>query len=181
MNIVKLVKQAKRGNKESLLQLIMTEKDTYYRLAYTYMGNPHDAMDALEEMIVILYEKIDQLKSEKAFYSWSKTVLVNTCKSMLKQQSRLVLQEDMMLDGKEARQTAAINDPYRSSDQQMDMQQMLQVLNEQQKEAVMLKYWHDLDYETIAAITDTSIGTVKSRVFQGLKKLRERYGGEQLG
>lgn len=108
-------------------------------------------------------------------------MLVNTCKSMLKQQSRLVLQEDMTLDGKEARQTASVNDPYRSSDQQMDMQQMLQVLNEQQKEAVMLKYWHDLDYETIAAITDTSIGTVKSRVFQGLKKLRERYGGEQLG
>ncbi|MFC6331484.1 RNA polymerase sigma factor [Paenibacillus septentrionalis] len=181
MNVVRLVKQAKKGNKESLLELIMTEKDAYYRLAYTYMGNPHDAMDALEEMIVILYEKIDQLKSEKAFYSWSKTVLVNTCKGMLKQRNRLVFQDDLLLEGQDVKLAAASYDPYKKSDQQMDMDQMLLSLNEHQKEAIQLKYWHDLDYETIASITNTSVGTVKSRVFQGLKKLKERYGGGQFG
>ena len=35
MKVIRLVKKAKRGNKEALLQLIMTEKDVYYRLAFT--------------------------------------------------------------------------------------------------------------------------------------------------
>ena len=42
----------------------MAEKDVCYRLALTYMGNTHDAMD---EMIVSIYEKIDQLKKEEVF------------------------------------------------------------------------------------------------------------------
>ena len=94
MNVVRLVKKAKKGSKEALLQLIMAEKDDYYRLALTYMGNTHDAMDAMEEMIVKVYEKIDQLKKEEAFYSWSKTILVNSCKSMLRKQKKLVLLDD---------------------------------------------------------------------------------------
>ena len=84
MKVNHLVKQAQKGNKEALLQLIMADKDAYYRLAYTYMGNEHDAMDAMEDMIVTLYEKIDQLKKGEAFYSWSKTILVNRCKTLLR-------------------------------------------------------------------------------------------------
>ena len=94
MDVVRLVKKAKRGSKEALMELIMAEKDSMYRLALTYMGNQHDAMDALEEMIVKLYENIGQLKKEEAFYSWSKTILVNICKTTLRKQKKLVLMDE---------------------------------------------------------------------------------------
>ncbi|MCL6459042.1 MAG: RNA polymerase sigma factor, partial [Gorillibacterium sp.] len=68
--------------------------------------------------------------------------------------------------------------PYKSNDQQMDIQASLLHINEQQKEAIQLKYLHDLDYQTIAEMTNVSIGTVKSRVFEGLKRLRDYYRGE---
>ncbi|MNC74505.1 RNA polymerase sigma factor RpoE [compost metagenome] len=61
----------------------------------------------------------------------------------------------------------------------MDIQALLQYINEHQREAIQLKYFHDLDYQTIADMTQVSIGTVKSRIFQGLKKLREHYGGDE--
>lgn len=182
MKVVKLVRQAKKGDKQALMELIMAEKDAYYRLAYTYMENSHDAMDALEDMIVILYEKIDQLKSEHAFYSWSKTILVNRCKGMLRQQNKLVLGEEG-IELADRQLQAESRDPYHGSDRHMDMQGMLSTLNEQQKESIILKYFHDLDYATIAHITGVPVGTVKSRVFQALKKLRTeyQYGGEQHG
>ncbi|WP_332455180.1 RNA polymerase sigma factor [Paenibacillus crassostreae] len=94
MNVVRSVKRAKKGDKEALLQLIMAEKEAYYKLAFTYMGNEHDAMDAMEDMIVRLYDKIEQLKKEESFYSWSKTILVNCCKSLLRKQKKLVLIEN---------------------------------------------------------------------------------------
>ncbi|MBS4205331.1 sigma-70 family RNA polymerase sigma factor [Lederbergia citrea] len=175
MNVVRLVKKAKKGNKEALLQLVMAEKDVYYRLAFTYMGNTHDAMDAMEEMIVLLFEKIEQLKKEEAFYSWSKTILVNSCKTLLRKRKKLVLVDewsDRELD------QALTNDPYIASEQQMDIEQMLLHVNEHQKEAIQLKYFHDLDYQTIADMTNVSIGTVKSRIFQGLKKLRDHFRGD---
>jgi RNA polymerase sigma factor (sigma-70 family) len=175
MNVVRLVKKAKRGSKEALMELIMAEKDDLYRLCFTYMGNQHDAMDVLEEMIVRLYENIGQLKKEEAFYSWSKTILVNLCKTTLRKQKKLVLIDDWQSSKeKESESASKIN----SSDQQMEIEEMLAILNDNQKEAIQLKYLLDYDYQTIAEMTNVPIGTVKSRVFQGLRKLKDHFGGE---
>ncbi|SDC44481.1 RNA polymerase sigma-70 factor, ECF subfamily [Paenibacillus sp. UNCCL117] len=178
MDVVRLVKQAKKGSKEALLQLILSEKDAYYKLAFTYMGNAPDAMDAMEDMIVRLYENIHRLQKDTAFYSWSKTILVNSCKSMLKKRNKLVLMEDWPDAHPKEPEPAFIGDPYKRSDEQMDIEAMFIHINEHQREAIQLKYIHDLDYQTIADMTQVSIGTVKSRIFQGLKKLRARYGGD---
>lgn len=67
--------------------------DTLYRLAYTYTNNEHDAMDALKNMIDIVYEKIKQLKNPQAFYTWSKFILVNECRTLLQKQKRIVFLE----------------------------------------------------------------------------------------
>lgn len=178
MDVVRCVKQAKKGNKEALLQLIMSEKDVYYRLAFRYMGNEHDAMDAMEEMIVIVYEKMDQLKKEEAFYSWSKTILVNCCKSLLLKRNKLVLLEDWDTTDERDLSHAVISDPYRRSEQKIDMEALLLRVNENQREAIQLKYFHDLDYQTIADITKVSIGTVKSRIHNALQTLKNHYRGD---
>lgn len=177
MNVSRLVKRAKRGNKAALVQLIMAEKDAYYRLAFTYTGNQHDALEAMDEMIVKVYENISQLKDNDAFFCWSKTILVNTCKAMIRKQKRLVLTDDLStVEGNRP----STKDPYEQSEQYMVIENLLQHINDHQKEAIQLKYFHDLDYQTIAEMTNVSVGTVKSRIFNGLKKLREYYGGDEL-
>lgn len=170
MNLRSAVKKAKKGSKEALIQLIMEEKENYYRLAYVYVGNEHDAMDAMEDMIVTVYEKIHQLNDPEAFYSWSKTILVNLCKTMLRKKNRLVLKEEWSDEG-------GSSNPLENSDRDMEIQDMLLQLNEHQAEAIRLKYILDLDYSTAAKVMGVSVGTAKSRVFQGLKKLRETFGG----
>ncbi len=77
------VKKARNGDKEALLSLIMKEKDNYYKLAYIYMKNEHDALDILQEMIIVLYKEIPKLRKLNSFYSWSKKILVNLCKKEL--------------------------------------------------------------------------------------------------
>lgn len=178
MRIVKLVKKAKKGNKEALLQLINEQQDAYYRLALTYMGNSHDAMDAMEDMIVGLYHSIPQLKKEDAFYSWSKTILVNRCKKLLQQKNKVVPMENADESLEKPIITADATNSFTQTEHRMDLNDMLSTLNANQQEAIELKYLHDLDLQTIADMTNVSIGTVKSRIFQGLKKMREQFGGE---
>ncbi|MFA9557107.1 RNA polymerase sigma factor [Evansella sp. AB-rgal1] len=173
MDQTKLVRKAKRGNKDALLTLIMNKQDEYYRLSYTYMGNKHDALDAMEDMILVLYEKIHSLKKEDAFYSWSKTILVNSCKNLLRKRKKWMYVEDITIQEKSS------GNVYTQRDQQLDIQQMLSLLNEDQAEAIRLKYLCDMDYKSISHITNVSMGTVKSRVFQGLKKLKLLMGGEE--
>lgn len=176
MNISRLVKQAQKGNKEALLQLIIAQQDAYYRLAYSYMNNEHDAMDAMEDMIVKLYEKLDQLKNREAFYSWSKTILVNRCKTILRSRERFL---PLGEDDEPSLAALTIDNPYRDMESELDMQELLSHLNERQREAIELRYVHDLPYQTIADMTESPLGTIKSRISQGIQKLKAVIGGDR--
>jgi RNA polymerase sigma-70 factor (ECF subfamily) len=167
-----LVRKAKQGNKEALVQLIMAEKQSYYKLAYVYMKNPEDAMDAMEDMIVILYENISRLKNESSFYSWSKTILVNCCKNSLKKKNKVVLFDSLH----EEQQGNTVE----QKDEQLSLEKHLGELNTKQQEAIRLRYFMDMDYQSIAEILEIPVGTVKSRISIGLNRLKAVLGGEGL-
>lgn len=173
MNVKMLVSKAKLGDKDALLKLVLNQKDSYYKLAYVYLRDKEDSMDAMEDMIVILYEKIKQLKDDEAFYSWSKTILVNCCKKVLKKKKKVIY-----LDKYEEQ---SYIEKYESKEQIIDINQYLGYLNPLQQEAIKLRYLLDMDYRTMAKVLKVSEGTVKSRISVGLKKLREKFGGDYNG
>ncbi|MCR1899941.1 RNA polymerase sigma factor [Irregularibacter muris] len=170
MEEIFLVKKAKAGDKEALVSLIMAKKSEYYKLAYIYMKNSEDSLDALEDMIVILYQKINTLKKEEAFYPWSKKILVSCCLRKIRREKKIILVDNW--EQKDDR------NHYHSKEQQIDIEKELNKLSPKHQEAIRLKYYLDMDYQTISKITNTSLGTVKSRVFYALKKLKESFGGE---
>ncbi|MDF2519616.1 MAG: polymerase subunit sigma-24 [Clostridia bacterium] len=166
-----LVRKAKQGDKEALVQLIMAQKQDYYKLAYVYMKNPEDAMDVMEDMIVLLYENIGRLKNESSFYSWSKTILVNCCKNSLKKRSRVVLLDTLREE--------AGDDPVGRKDEELLLEKHLERLNIKHQEAIRLRYFMDMDYQSIAELLKVPVGTVKSRISIGLSKLKAVLGGEE--
>ena len=95
MDTAALLKQARSGDKDALIALIMAKKDEFYRLAYTYTGNREDALDSIQDMTVKLFDNIRKLRSTDAFYSWSKTILVNLCKGMLRKKDRVIALESI--------------------------------------------------------------------------------------
>lgn len=171
MDINILVKKAKQGNKEALVQLIMAQKEDFYKLAYLYMKNEHDALDAMQDTIVILYENIHKLKKADAFYSWSKTILVNCCKKLLKQNKKILSLDSIKEDFSE--------ESFGKKDEQIVLQKHLSSLKEKYQEVLKLHYFLDLDNETISKMINIPVGTVKSRIFNGLKKLKESLGGDE--
>lgn len=171
MDIEVLIKKAKQGDKEALVQLIMAQKKGFYKLAYLYMKNEEDALDALQDTIVILYENIHKLKNHDAFYSWSKTILVNCCKKLLRENKKIVplasVKEESYEEG------------FDKKNEQIILQKHLSNLKEKYQEVIKLHYFLDLDNETTAKILNIPVGTVKSRIFNGIKKLKESLRGEE--
>lgn len=165
-----LIKRAKKGDKEALIELVMNKKDEYYKLAYVYLKNREDSLDALQDMIVILYENIHKLRKEESFYSWSKTILVNCCKRMLKENNNTLSFENADIH--------EFNEGYEDKDTRIMLDMYLSRLNPIHAEVIRLKYLLDLDYETISKILEIPIGTVKSRISNGMKILKEIAGGE---
>lgn len=163
------VKKAKKGDKDALVQLIMEKNQDYYKIAYVYMKNSEDAMDA---MILKLYQNINKLKNEKAFDSWSKTILVNCCKNLLRRKKKIVSLENVKEE--------IYEEDFHNKDSRIMLEEHLSKLNEKHREVIKLRYYLDMDYKTIAQVLKVPIGTVKSRISNGLKKLKVSLGGENL-
>lgn len=172
LEIELLVKKAQAHDKEAVLKLILDKKSEYYRLAYVYLGNKEDVLDAMEDMIVLVYENIRKLKNPDSFYSWSKSILINCCKKQLRSRKKIILLNKMEEQGQEESDRSIAS---------IDLKRYLQKLNSKQREAIKLRFFLDLDYGTIANITKVAEGTVKSRIHQGLKKLKKIMGGEYGG
>ena len=170
MDMETLVKKAKHGDKDALVRLIMDKQSDYYKLAFVYMGNKEDSLDAMADMIIILYEKIHQLKKPEAFYSWSKTILVNRCKKFLKDKNKLVYLDTVKEHGCEAE--------LKEKEDRIILEEHLSKLNEKHREVIRLRYFLGLDHKTIAHILKIPVGTVKSRIHTGLKNLRKSLGGD---
>jgi RNA polymerase sigma-70 factor (ECF subfamily) len=167
-----LINRARAGDKEALIKLVMERKQEYYKLAYVFTENREDSLDALQDMIVILFGNIKKLKKQEAFYSWSKTILVNCCRAIIKRRKKVVLTDEYAEE--------VYHESYSNGELKQDILQGLRKLNEGQQVAIKLKYFMDMDYETIANMTKVPVGTVKSRIFTGLARLKEVFGGERL-
>ncbi len=164
-----LVEKARAGDKEALIRVIMDHQEEYYRLAYVYTRNREDALDAMADMTVIIYENIKKLKTPASFAAWSKTILVNCSRKIRKRRSRLVTLAQVP--------EVPYREKYENSEINYDLQSHLQGLSSRQREAIQLRYFMDLDYRTIAGLLGIPPGTVKSRISTGLKKLKESLGG----
>ena len=171
MEVKLLIKQAKKGNKEALVQLILAQKSEHYKLAYAFMKSKEDTLDAMQDMILLLYENIGNLKKEESFYSWSKTILVNTCKKKLKQGKRILPIEEV---------NEQSIDTTIHSQQKIELERYMEQLSSKHQEVIRLRYYLDMDYETISLLLKIPLGTVKSRLNTGMKNLRQLLGGEYL-
>lgn len=170
METIELVKHARQGDQDALVKLIMSRKQEYYKLAYAYMQNREDAMDAMEDMIVLLYENIGRLKKEEAFHSWSKTILVNCCKNLLRKRKRFVSLETAPEESCEG--------GFGSREDRLLLEEQLAKLAKGHQEVLKLRYFLGLDYQSIADMLKIPLGTVKSRIAKGLGKLKTGLGGE---
>lgn len=171
MKIIQKVKSAQSGDLDSIVDLISDQKLLYYKIAMSYLKNSEDALDAIEEMTVKIFYDINKLKKEEAFYGWSKKILVNICLNMIRSNKKIIYTDDLEIYEKE-------DDVILKKDLEMDIVKYLDRVSQKQREALELKYYHDLDYKTISKKTNTPVGTVKSRIFNGLKILKECMEGE---
>ena len=169
--VLEMVGRAKGGDKEALIQLIMSKKQDYYRLAYIYTKNQEDALDAMEDMILKLYQNIKKLKDEHAFYSWSKTILVNCCKYNLRKKNKVLLLKNLP--------EGSYEESFSDKDEEIILEEHLVKLNQKYQEVLRLRYYLDMDYETIATVLHVPLGTVKSRIHTGLQRLKQSMGVEE--
>lgn len=154
----RLAKNIKSGDLESLMYWILERKDKFYKITWSYVYNHQDIEDILQNAMIKAYEKINTLKDIKLFETWFISILINECRQTLRNREKELLQEDIEI--------------YDYHIDEYNFFQEINSIDEIFREAVVLKYIVGYSQEEISTILDIPIGTVKSRIYRGLKELR---------
>ena len=131
-----------------------------YRLAYSYVKNPDDAMDIVQESAYKAILRAEEMKNEDTIKSWLCRITVNTALDTLRRKRRETGLEYLPETGEE--------DAYEDA----DLLHALDRLDAREKTVVTLRYFEDLKLSDIVAVTGENLSTVKSLLYRSLKKLR---------
>ena len=153
------MKQIAKGDLEALHKWIIGKKDKLYKISWSYLYNHADIEDVFQNTMISAYENIKSLRKIDMFETWFISILLNECRKFLRENKRLMPQEDIEIHGH-----------YRD---QYNFFEEINAIDEIYKEVVILKYVSGYSQEEIARILDIPIGTVKSRIYRGLRDLRK--------
>ncbi len=145
---------------------LLENYEAYYRLAYSYLQNREDALDAVQESACRAIRECRELEDGRYVSTWIYRIVVNTSIDLLRRRKREVLTEEWPQEGADDRYS------------DMDLQEMLRHLDEKSRTVILLRYFEDMKLEDIARVMDENVNTVKARLYRTLKKLRLELDGE---
>ncbi|MFE0558011.1 sigma-70 family RNA polymerase sigma factor [Paenibacillus lautus] len=160
-----LAAAACRGDEEAFYALVTEHRRRLYGIAYSYLHNESDALEVLQETVCRAWMKCRKLKHPEAFVPWLIRILINCCVDEQKRKKRMVPVEEV-----HSRETAA----EMVSDSKLDLERGLSRMKPKYRHVLILKYYQDMTISDIAKILDVPEGTVKTRLYQGLKMLRQK-------
>jgi len=154
-----------------------------YRTAYRYVGDPHDAEDAVQDALLSAFKHLGQFKGNARMTTWLTSIVTNSALTKLRRRprhphfsldERLADQRGYVLSDTLADATPGPESELIKSEMHLNLMQSVKGLSPLLREAVQL---HDLDglpTKEVANILGVPDGTVKARVSRGRSKLKQQ-------
>ena len=175
-DLQKYVGLAKDNDSDAFILLFCEYEKLIYKIAYTYLNNKEDALDAVQEAAYQSYKNIKALRKPEYFKTWLCKITTNVSLNILKARRKnefATTSLDNALD--------MIETPNAANGEMTPMEflDLLTDLSENEKNILLLKIYYDYTFEMIANENNIPVGTVKTTYFRMVKKLRLR-GAELL-
>ncbi len=173
-------------NEEAFTELVNRYSEKVYRLAYRITGNPDDAEEVLQEVFIILVEKLGTFRKESRFSTWLYRVAANASYMFLRggkkdKQSQVSIDDYKpyndhgVLEGVQEKDWTEIPE-YKLLNQE-GTQLIDKAINELPEDYKIVFHMKDIEGMTskeIAKILGLTLPAVKSRVLRARLFLRDR-------
>ena len=183
----RLVIAAQRGDVEDFNALVRLYEGRVYNLCYRMLGDPDSAADAAQDTFLSAFRNLRSFRGG-SFRSWILRIATNTCYDVLRARKRRPTTSlDIDADDEDSSSPLQIADRGETPadfalrrELAAAIQSSLSELPDEQRAILILSDIEGLAYEEIAQITNTNIGTVKSRLSRGRARLRDLLKAGEL-
>ena len=176
-----LVERVQKGDRKAFDLLISKYQHRIISLVARYVSDPSEAMDVAQEAFIKAYRALPNFRGDSAFYTWLYRIAINTAKNHLVAAGRkspsyaVDVQEVEKYDASEWLKEYATPERELLADEiQATVNNALEVLPPDLREAITLREIEGLSYEDIAVVMDCPIGTVRSRIFRAREAIDEK-------
>lgn len=176
--LIELVESAQNGQDDAATALYDAfQKDLYYHISKT-VNDPVLAEDLLQDTFIEILQTINNLNEPAAFLSWSKQIAYHKCTAHFKKRKDILSDESE--DGFSVFDTLEEDNAEFIPDKALDKEDLKQTIHgminqlpEDQRSALLLRYFDELSVKEIAEIQGVTEGTVKSRLNYGRKAIKD--------
>ena len=122
---------------------------------------------------------LKRFKFEDAkFEAWLLKIASNHCKDYFRSNSFKQRTQCRNFDTLEMESHDGIIDILEKNEKRKAVKRAVDALPDLQREAIILKFYHELKIKEISKITGQNENTIKSRLLNGIKNLKKTMGGD---
>jgi RNA polymerase sigma-70 factor (ECF subfamily) len=168
-----LVLRAQCGDRDAL-ELVLRTIQTPLRRYVSGLVGPGDADDTLQDVLLLISRKLYWLEQPELFRAWAFRIASRAAFRHLKKRRRWTdaTVDESALDEIAAPDTAVPDDTLLTL---LDSP----ALTPASRAVLVLHFREEMPLADVAAVLEIPLGTVKSRLAFGLKRLRTRLGGQE--
>lgn len=139
-----------------------------YHIAFRFLGNKHEAENAVQQCMINVYKNLSQFKAKSKFTSWIFRILFNVCYDILSKREKIItvdLQEEIV----------DYSDFKENSDKELSIELKIAInrLPDKMRSCFILSGVEGFKQREIAEMLDIREGTVKATLFKARIKLRD--------
>ena len=154
-----------------------------FRLATVILGNRSDAEEATQDALERAWRARHSLRDADRFEPWLQRIVVNMCRDRVRKRRAgpTLMSISEAHDSRDSNDRSArdLEDPFAATIAQDAIRRAFVRLNIDQRVAVAMRFYLDLEVEEIARRLGTRQGTIKSRLHRALRTLRESWEGDR--
>jgi len=179
-----LLALAQQGDGDAFCELCRINEARLLRQAMVLCGDASSAEDLAQDTLVAAWKSIRRYNGKCRFFTWLCSILIHLHRSELrKKQPAAGLA--MAQDGISCAENGLANLPDEAAypDEALDLSEKaaamrvcLESLPKKHRDVIFLRFYVNESLDGIATALNCSVGTVKSRLFHGLEKLRKMKG-----
>lgn len=141
-----------------------------YSFAIHMIGNPDDAADVTQDIMIKLWDSRRKLKRVNNLKAWALKITRNLCLDWLKKQKPVYDEEQIL--GYEGYDTDVLKQ-IEARDTVKAVRQMINTLPQSQREVMILREIEELDFDEIAEITGLGVNNIRVLLSRGRTKVKE--------
>ena len=151
--------------------LVDKYRASVYALAYSKLGNFHDAEDVTQEVFLKAYQKLRTLKQWDRFLAWLYAITSNLCKDFSRSRSNRP-DTEYVADQKREHLEKRSMDSYHETEVYQSLHETLAALPEIHQQVLTLHYLGGMSYREIAQFLGISPHAIAMRLSRARSKLK---------